>query len=134
MAEGPEHLKAHQWQPGQSGNPKGRPKRVSFEALIAQILDEELPGADMKKREALARVFVDMMLKRNAQLIKEYLAREWSVVQKHELSGDSGGPIEVAGPDVWASFARSLPRIEDGKKASRGNGSNGSRGAGNGSS
>lgn len=74
------------WKPGQSGNPKGRPKRVSFEALVNQILDERIPGEDKAiKREVLARIFVDELLKRNTGLVKEYLSREWPAVQHHDV-------------------------------------------------
>jgi hypothetical protein len=85
--ECPEQIKAYQWKPGQSGNPKGPTPRPKFEAVVAKILDEKIPYADgdVTKREALARVFVNAMLKNNGQMIREYLAREWPAVQKHEL-------------------------------------------------
>lgn len=35
-----EHLKATQWKPGQSGNPKGRPPRPSFLDVLAHELGE----------------------------------------------------------------------------------------------
>jgi len=85
MGECPEHLKATRWKKGQSGNPKGLNGRPRFEAVVAKILDEKIPGSDVTKREAVARVFVDALLRRNGQLIKEYLAREWPAIQKHEL-------------------------------------------------
>ncbi len=96
MADGkrecPDHLKPHRFKPGQSGNPKGRPKRMSFEAQVAHILDEIIPGQDVTKREALARVFVDTMMHRNASTIREYLAREWPVVHKIEVELPGIGP------------------------------------------
>jgi hypothetical protein len=85
LGECPPQLKATRWKPGQSGNPKGLNGRPRFEAVVAKILDEKIPGSDVTKREAVARVFVDALLKRNGQLIKEYLAREWPAVQKHEV-------------------------------------------------
>ncbi len=135
MAEVPDQLKEHAWKPGQSGNPKGRPRRPSFESLVADILDEELEGGDtpMSRRKALAIVFVDAMLKRNTQLIKEYLGREWPVVQQLEFSGRGGGPVEVSGTEEWLAFARSLPVIEEGKKVARGNGSDPTPESGDGS-
>ena len=86
---------AAQWKPGQSGNPSGRPRRESFEAIVARILDEKVPGSDTRKREALARVFVDMLLKRNGQMMREYLAREWPATQKVEASFPEGVPLRA---------------------------------------
>ena len=85
MAECPEHLKATRWKKGQSGNPKGLNGRPRFEAVVAKILDEHIPGSYVTKREAVARIFVNALLKSNGQLIKEFLAREWPAVQKHEV-------------------------------------------------
>lgn len=92
---GSEHIKEYQWKPGQSGNPKGRPRRPSFEAIVATVLDEQLPGSDITKREALARVFVDAMLKRNGQMIREFLLREWPAVTKHEVDFPGAEPNDL---------------------------------------
>lgn len=98
MAECPEQLKATRWKKGQSGNPDGLRKRPSFESVVAKVLDEVVPGSDQTKREMLARVFVTAMLKKSAPLIREYLAREWPAVQKHEveLPGVSDDSIQTA--------------------------------------
>ena len=121
----PEHLKQYQFKPGQSGNPAGRPKRESFESIVARVLEEKVPGTDMKKREAMARVFIDMLLNRNPAMMKEFLSREWPVVMRHELAGEGGGPIEVTRPDEWDAFASSLSRLGDGQRdaVAGGNGS-----------
>jgi hypothetical protein len=114
--------KAQQFKPGQSGNPGGRGKRVSFEALVAQILDERIPGNDMQKREALARVFVDQMLKRDGAMIRAFLDREWPARQLHELDiqGDTGGL-----GDALAAASKSKRTNGDGRDPDRrpGNGS-----------
>jgi hypothetical protein len=85
MAECPEHLKDFRWKKGESGNPKGLNGRPRFEAVVAKILDEKIPNSDTTKREAVARVFVNALLKSNGQLIKEFLAREWPAIQKLEV-------------------------------------------------
>ena len=116
MAECPDALKPYRWKPGQSGNPKGPVARPRFEAVVAQILDEQIPGTDTTKRETVARVFVDMLMKRNGQMIREYLARDWPAVQKHEV--DLPGTDEAA---LDAALARIAPPSKTNGSA-RGNG------------
>lgn len=102
MGECPDRLKPFQFKPGQSGNPKGRPKRISFEAQVAKILDEKIPGLDYDKAEATARVFVDMMLSRSESMMREFLARKWPAVQKHEIELPAIGPGALAAAlDRW---------------------------------
>jgi hypothetical protein len=85
LGECPEQLKSYRWKPGESGNPNGLGKRLSFEKCVAKILDEKFDKTDQTNREQLARVFVDAMLQCNGRLIKEFLAREWPAIQKLEV-------------------------------------------------
>ena len=54
-------LAEHQWKPGQSGNPKGRPKTDSVTKAIRKLLDEGISGEPLY--EAIARVAIQRALK-----------------------------------------------------------------------
>jgi len=119
MAECPAHLKATRWKKGQSGNPKGLNGRPRFEAVVAKILDEQIPDTDVTKREAVARIFVDALLNSNGQLIKEFLAREWPAVQKLEveLPGVSDDALETSIDRFLAGEAEPVPERPNGNGA-----------------
>ncbi len=119
MGECPEQLKATRWKKGQSGNPKGLNGRPRFEAVVAKILDEKISGSDVTKLEAVARVFVNALLKSKGQLIKEYLARAWPAVQKHEvdLPGVADDSIQAAIDRFLAGEDESVPAKPNGDGA-----------------
>ena len=115
----PPELRPFLWKKGQSGNPAGPRPRMSFESHVARILDEAVPGADVSKREALARIFVNAMFNRNGQMIREYLAREWPVVQHHEVELPSVEPaaLETAFDRLFAGEEASVPAKPNGNGA-----------------
>jgi hypothetical protein len=91
-----DHLKSHRWKPGQSGNPKGKVARESFESIVQRLLDLEHPDKDVdcSRREYIARQFVDMMEGRNDKVLKEFADRVWPKLTKHEITGRDGEPVD----------------------------------------
>ncbi len=84
-------LVKHQFKPGESGNPSGGSGPLTFEQVVAKILDEVVEGTQTSRREALARVFIDeMILGRNAQLIRAYMDRTWPTPQGDAATAIAG--------------------------------------------
>jgi hypothetical protein len=94
------------WKKGESGNPTGRPTgggRVSFETLVNRALDKQLPNHGVTKREMLAEIFVDQLLKRkNDAAFGHYIRRGWPEVSKHEISAevDMNAEMQVAAEEL----------------------------------
>ena len=68
---------AKQWQPGQSGNPKGRRKKTKdFDQLLDQELSQTIPIRDngqmltITKREVLIKTLVNIALKGDRAALK----------------------------------------------------------------
>ena len=103
-------MRAKMWKKGQSGNPEGRPPKRRFEDVVAEVLEEQIPGTDVTKFETLARVFVTAMLKGDRSLIREFLAREYPVKKQVEVTGADGRPLELS----WLDLIRA-EREDDGE-------------------
>lgn len=87
----------YRWKKGQSGNPKGRPKKKTFEELVETALDQEISKLGVVKRELLAQLFVDRLLKqKNKEDFTHYIKRVWPEVSKHEVKGDVDLTHEMA--------------------------------------
>jgi hypothetical protein len=75
----------NRWKPGQSGNPKGRPKSKPITAALKALLDKD----DGKALKALAAVAVREALSGNFRYAKEILERiDGKVVEPIDLKAD----------------------------------------------
>lgn len=66
---------AHLWKPGQSGNPKGRPKRKTFIELAYEYLGGADKDGEATRMERLVKVLVDKSLAGDAACLRELLSR-----------------------------------------------------------
>ena len=81
----PESAKKHQFQPGQSGNPGGRPRKGKFAEMLTAMADEIVP--DDPKRRTWKRFLADQIFlqaaKGNVQAFAEIVNRvEGKAVQR----------------------------------------------------
>jgi hypothetical protein len=87
--------------PGQSGNPKGRPRNVGDSRIITNLLAQILEEQDKRSKKENARLIAESLVKvcrkGNVKAIKELLDRvEGPVTQKIELEQVAHGIREQA--------------------------------------
>lgn len=108
----PDELKPYLWTKGQSGNPKGRSKKKSFEELVEDLLAEatvHIGELDIGAREAVAGRLINMLLVGNEKAIVAYLDRVWPKVARLEVELPGLGPSALE-----AAMARFKPNGTDG--------------------
>jgi hypothetical protein len=84
--------KSTRFQPGQSGNPGGRPKGLA--TIARKVLSEAAAQGDITKGEALMRKLYDLALDGNVHAIKLLLDREWPAPTRSDASRE-GLPMVV---------------------------------------
>ncbi len=94
----PPQLEANKWKPGQSGNPKGRPKRKSLEEVLreylAKVLETDKEGNEVTRLDAMAKVvFSEGVTKRNAKVMIALMDRLWP--KPIRLQGDPDNPLHI---------------------------------------
>lgn len=92
------------WQPGQSGNPKGRPKGVTLSDALRKMLAEAAPGkTEQTYAEAIARALCKQAAKGNVLAAREIADRT------------EGKPKQAVDMTIWdwREMARSYGFTED---------------------
>lgn len=84
-----EHLRPYWFQPGQSGNPGGRPKKKTLEDLVRERMEQECPGKDHTNQDELARVFVEKVIACDQFFVQAYLERVWPVPKQNGSATDT---------------------------------------------
>ena len=89
---------ASRWQPGESGNPDGRPAGSrTFEGVVNKILDEEVNSdlGPVERREALGRVLVDQALRNNPRRWAMELLVNKLWPEESKINMKFPGPVQV---------------------------------------
>jgi hypothetical protein len=105
----PPAIRPYAWKPGQSGNPKGRPKGRIFEARIRKILQETDDASGMTFEELIVRALVDAARFGDVKAIREVLDRTDGKVPDAKPESSDDDPLIVA-EMVRAQYA---PEDED---------------------
>lgn len=88
-----ENIKPYQFKPGQSGNPKGRPKGTGLTDRLRSLLD-----ADNGKRanDFVKRAYEMAVEEGDFRFWNAIMERlEGKVADRVQHSGDGGGPVQV---------------------------------------
>ena len=97
-----EDLIKHQFKKGKTGNPDGRPKgSLSMTKLLRVYLETKDPKTGKYIKDIVNEAFVKRAVAKSDVLMKEILDRvDGKVVNKNELSGKDGGPLQITGVEI----------------------------------
>jgi hypothetical protein len=103
----PAKVEPFQWKPGQSGNPKGRPRKEPLTDILRAVLAEKIPNAQDPRQSQLAHALIrnwvfEAIRTKDTGMIAEIFNRiEGKVKDRLALGGDEEGePIRFERIDV----------------------------------
>jgi uncharacterized protein DUF5681 len=102
----PAKVTAFQWKPGQSGNPKGRPRREPLTDILRAVLAERIPKAQDPRQSQLAHALIRNFVleairtKDTAMFAEIFNRAEGKVQDRIAVGGDDGEPIRIQSIDV----------------------------------
>src|SRR5262249_55501187 len=102
----PAKIVPFQWKPGESGNPKGRPRKQPLTDILRAVLAEQIPDAPDPRQSQLAHALIrnwvlEAIRTKDTTMISEIFNRiEGKVQDRLALGGEDGEPIRIERIDV----------------------------------
>lgn len=90
----PPALRERLWKPGQSGNPSGRPRKITNH--VEKLLSAKLPND--KRQRTYLQALAEEALKRAIKRSDKALEQIWDRVEGRvplAVTGDGGGPLQM---------------------------------------
>jgi hypothetical protein len=97
----PSKITAFRWKRGQSGNPKGRPRKEPLTDILRQVLAEKMPNGPDRRHARLDQVLVRnwvleaIRTKDTATIVEIFNRIDGKVQGRIALGGDDGEPIRI---------------------------------------
>jgi Family of unknown function (DUF5681) len=97
----PAKITAFRWKRGQSGNPKGRPRKESLTDILRAVLAERIPKAQDPRQSQLAHALIrnfvlEAIRTKDTAMFAEIFNRiEGKAKDRIAVGGDDAGPIQV---------------------------------------
>jgi len=97
----PAKITAFRWKRGQSGNPKGRPRKESLTDILRDVLAERIPKAQDPRQSQLAYALIRNFVleairtKDTAMFAEIFNRTDGKIKDRIVVGGDEGAPIQV---------------------------------------